>query len=224
MHTVKVASFAYIAVGCMYRFYFLGDDDLLEILGQPSNPDVIQSHLTKLFAGIHSLCASLASSGSPNVSSTSKEASVLTSMFSSDGEEVQFPSAVAVTAVVEEWLAGVCTGMRHALQVLLPSALRDAGRHETGLDPGSRQWAVLPAQVLSLVQDISFTQVGPDTARFTCIRWSARNLISMSVHSLRCITKHAVPENIKSDSSNKRKFLMCNCALEQLALVFLGSA
>lgn len=33
------------------RFYFIGDDDLLEILGQATNPNVIQSHLKKLFAG-----------------------------------------------------------------------------------------------------------------------------------------------------------------------------
>lgn len=31
------------------RFYFLGDDDLLEILGQSTNPAVIQTHLKKLF-------------------------------------------------------------------------------------------------------------------------------------------------------------------------------
>lgn len=37
------------------RFYFIGDDDLLEILGQSTNPTVIQSHLKKLFAGIHSV-------------------------------------------------------------------------------------------------------------------------------------------------------------------------
>ena len=30
------------------RFYFIGDDDLLEILGQAKNPAVIQSHLKKL--------------------------------------------------------------------------------------------------------------------------------------------------------------------------------
>lgn len=33
------------------RFYFIGDDDLLEILGQATNPTVIQSHLKKLFGG-----------------------------------------------------------------------------------------------------------------------------------------------------------------------------
>jgi len=37
----------------MPRFYFIGDDDLLEILGQAKNPAVIQSHLKKLFQGIH---------------------------------------------------------------------------------------------------------------------------------------------------------------------------
>ncbi len=37
------------------RFYFIGDDDLLEILGQSTNPQVIQTHLKKLFAGICSI-------------------------------------------------------------------------------------------------------------------------------------------------------------------------
>ena len=37
------------------RFYFLGDDDLLEILGQAKNPNIIQIHLKKLFAGIHTV-------------------------------------------------------------------------------------------------------------------------------------------------------------------------
>lgn len=37
------------------RFYFLGDDDLLEILGQSTKERVIQAHLKKLFAGIHSV-------------------------------------------------------------------------------------------------------------------------------------------------------------------------
>lgn len=39
------------------RFYFIGDDDLLEILGQATNPSVIQSHLKKLFAGQRHVCS-----------------------------------------------------------------------------------------------------------------------------------------------------------------------
>lgn len=143
----------------MCRFYFLGDDDLLEILGQPSNPAVIQCHLNKLFAGIHSVSLNPASSESKPAAKSSTEAGNVVAMVSVDREEVPFPSSVAVTAVVEEWLAGVCSGMRHALQVLLPAALQETSVGG-GLEPGSSKWAALPAQVLSLVHEISFAQVG----------------------------------------------------------------
>ena len=49
------------------RFYFLGDDDLLEILGQSTNPAVIQSHLKKLFQGINQVGLSGLISGSVGV-------------------------------------------------------------------------------------------------------------------------------------------------------------
>lgn len=34
---------------------FLGDDDLLEVIGQSSKEKVIQAHLKKIFAGINSI-------------------------------------------------------------------------------------------------------------------------------------------------------------------------
>ena len=37
------------------RFYFISNDDLLEILGQSKNPEAIQAHLKKLFDNIKSL-------------------------------------------------------------------------------------------------------------------------------------------------------------------------
>lgn len=37
------------------RFYFLGDEDLLEILAQTQNPTVIQLHMKKLFAAINTV-------------------------------------------------------------------------------------------------------------------------------------------------------------------------
>lgn len=37
------------------RFYFVGDDDLLEILGRSTDPRVIQTHLKKLFSGINNV-------------------------------------------------------------------------------------------------------------------------------------------------------------------------
>lgn len=48
---VKIVWFLQEKRSAFPRFYFIGDDDLLEILGQATNPSVIQSHLKKLFAG-----------------------------------------------------------------------------------------------------------------------------------------------------------------------------
>ncbi|EGR34149.1 hypothetical protein IMG5_022750, partial [Ichthyophthirius multifiliis] len=55
------------------RFYFLGDDDLLEILGQSQNPTVIQMHLKKLFAGINKVDFNKDSSQILSIISSHKE-------------------------------------------------------------------------------------------------------------------------------------------------------
>ena len=47
--------FLHISLSISYRFYFIGDDDLLQILGQATKPAIIQTHLKKLFAGIHNV-------------------------------------------------------------------------------------------------------------------------------------------------------------------------
>lgn len=70
------------------RFYFIGDDDLLEILGQSTNPSVIQTHLKKLFAGIHSV----------NFDDGCKH---IMAMKSVEGEVVQLQKPVQITPNVE---------------------------------------------------------------------------------------------------------------------------
>jgi len=70
------------------RFYFIGDDDLLEILGQSTNPAVIQTHLKKLFAGIHSV-------------EFDSGQSTIVAMKSLDGEVVSLINQVNVTPQVE---------------------------------------------------------------------------------------------------------------------------
>lgn len=70
------------------RFYFIGDDDLLEILGQATNPEVIQTHLKKLFAGIHSV-------------QFDENTSHIVAMKSVDGEVVPLKHKVQIQPEVE---------------------------------------------------------------------------------------------------------------------------
>jgi dynein heavy chain 2 len=70
------------------RFYFIGDDDLLEILGQSTKQKVVQTHLKKLFAGIH------------NVQFDESGNSII-AMQSLEGEFVPLSSPVKVSLQVE---------------------------------------------------------------------------------------------------------------------------
>ena len=90
------------------RFYFIGDDDLLEILGQSTNPAVIQTHLKKLFAGIHS------------VEFDSGQTTII-AMKSLDGEVVPLINQVKVTAQVEVSFVWLKTGCQLDLLYSCPS-------------------------------------------------------------------------------------------------------
>ncbi|KAF7236743.1 Dynein heavy chain 2, axonemal [Varanus komodoensis] len=66
------------------RFYFLSNDDLLEILGQSRNPEAIQPHLKKCFDNIKSLKIQ-------KIGTTSRSEAL--GMYSLDGEYVDFTHA-----------------------------------------------------------------------------------------------------------------------------------
>ncbi|XP_068211563.1 cytoplasmic dynein 2 heavy chain 1 [Palaemon carinicauda] len=121
------------------RFYFIGDDDLLEILGQATNPEVIQSHLKKLFAGIH------------NVRFDENNSHII-AMKSLEGEDVPLKKPVEITNKVEEWLAKLSDEMKSTLQHLLVECLED-GRGSSGMDPLKS-----PSQILCLSDAILFTE------------------------------------------------------------------
>ena len=38
-----------------FRFYFVGDEDLLEIIGNSKNIGRLQKHFKKMFAGVHAI-------------------------------------------------------------------------------------------------------------------------------------------------------------------------
>jgi dynein heavy chain len=74
------------------RFYFISNDDLLEILGQSKNPQAVQPHLKKLFDNIKSLKLQKSSIGNKTEA---------VSMSSQEGEEVPFTGALILEGPVE---------------------------------------------------------------------------------------------------------------------------
>ncbi|KAJ3280883.1 Cytoplasmic dynein 2 heavy chain 1, partial [Borealophlyctis nickersoniae] len=92
------------------RFYFIGDEDLLEILGQAKNPNVIQAHLKKLFAGVHNVLFN-------------NNTTAIVAMRSLDGETVQLQTPVQITDDVEVWLENFAKEMKSTLKVLLGQCL-----------------------------------------------------------------------------------------------------
>ncbi|KEG15451.1 dynein heavy chain [Trypanosoma grayi] len=102
------------------RFYFISDDDLLEVLAQSRNPSVIQSHLKKLFMGIHSVRFD-----------TQKEH--ILQIFSIEGESVPLEEPVHITEEVEEWLSDLDVEMKDTLRAHLVRCLEkvDIGAYST---------------------------------------------------------------------------------------------
>ncbi|KAI8621722.1 dynein heavy chain and region D6 of dynein motor-domain-containing protein [Chytriomyces sp. MP71] len=114
------------------RFYFLGDEDLLEILGQSQNPNVIQSHLKKLFAGVNQV------EFDDNLSS-------IVAMKSLEGETVRLRNPVPLSHNVEAWLDTFTKEMQHTLRYLLGHCLEKSDIYQ------------FPSQILDLAECIRFT-------------------------------------------------------------------
>ncbi|GMI21327.1 hypothetical protein TeGR_g3290 [Tetraparma gracilis] len=109
------------------RFYFVSDDDLLEILGQSKEPQLVQKHVKKCFEGIKSLI--LVQPGKQLNRTYEASGGV-----SPDGETMDFiadngPNSntnntnVIVDGPVELWLVEVEKGMRLGLQKLLAASI-----------------------------------------------------------------------------------------------------
>ncbi|EAY15861.1 hypothetical protein TVAG_160340 [Trichomonas vaginalis G3] len=84
------------------RLYFIGDFDLLDILGKvKDSPDVVQTHLKNLFQGISSV-----------VFDDNKK---LVAFCSSLGEKVYLPEPIFTNSSVEVWLNELCVKQQKAL-------------------------------------------------------------------------------------------------------------
>lgn len=98
------------------RFYFVSDDDLLEILGQSRDPLAVQKHIKKCFEGIKTLKMT-----APSGAQKTYEASI---MNSPDGETAPFAENVVIEGAVEGWLVLVEKAMKRAIAKLLMQSLQ----------------------------------------------------------------------------------------------------
>ncbi|VDI54361.1 Hypothetical predicted protein, partial [Mytilus galloprovincialis] len=93
------------------RFYFLSDDELLEILSQTKDPKAVQPHLKKCFENIAKL--------------QFEDDLKITKMFSGEGEEVDFIRTMYPTGNVEEWMLEIENCMKESMRLIIKAALED---------------------------------------------------------------------------------------------------
>ncbi|GBG32973.1 Dynein heavy chain 2, axonemal [Hondaea fermentalgiana] len=126
------------------RFYFLSNDDLLEILGQQKDPTQVQKHIKKCFVGIKVL--TLVAPGKQGNKTYEAHA-----MISNDGEKVPLARPVVVDGPVEMWLNDVEARMFDTVAKQCGLTLQ---AHRGKKEKWIKEW---PGQLLITVGAIAWT-------------------------------------------------------------------
>ncbi|XP_050420010.1 cytoplasmic dynein 2 heavy chain 1 [Adelges cooleyi] len=112
------------------RFYFLSDEDLLEMIGQTKKISVVQAHLKKLFSGVQNV--QFNSSGN------------IVSVESPQKEIVTLDKPVSVSDHIEEWLQTLVQQITSTLKTCFVDCLKEP-------DP-----LKYPSQILCMVNEVLF--------------------------------------------------------------------
>ncbi|XP_037045747.1 dynein heavy chain 2, axonemal [Bradysia coprophila] len=97
------------------RFYFISNDDLLEILGNAKKPDVVQQHFKSLYDNINKCRLVKTTEKIPKWEAHG--------MISADGEYVKFVEPIILNGPSEKWLKLIENAMRATLKLLLRDTL-----------------------------------------------------------------------------------------------------
>ncbi|KAB8342928.1 hypothetical protein FH972_022525 [Carpinus fangiana] len=131
------------------RFYFVGDEDLLEIIGNGNDTARIARHLGKMFAGISGL--------------VTEDGTVITGFRSAQGEEVTLRQEVSLakTPRVNDWLAALERNMQSTLAELLGEAVETFSSLCSGAsineDAFKTYLETFPAQIIVLAGQVWWT-------------------------------------------------------------------
>lgn len=145
------------------RFYFVGDEDLLEIIGNSRDTLRVAKHLRKMFAGISGLIHPEADDSETLEGGQNLDTSLIIGFTSREGEEVilNSPINLAQTPKINEWLGALEANMKTRLAELTVEAFQDFEdfmRAET-LDAGAftEYISKYPAQVVVLGTQVAWT-------------------------------------------------------------------
>ncbi|XP_070577189.1 cytoplasmic dynein 1 heavy chain 1-like [Ptychodera flava] len=132
------------------RFYFVGDEDLLEIIGNSKNVGRLQKHFKKMFAGVASLILN-------------DDHTVVQGIASREGEEVRYKTPVSIkeNPKINEWLTLVEKEMRVTLAKLLAAAVQGVSEFRDGNVDGNKyiQWVdQYQAQLVVLSAQIAWSE------------------------------------------------------------------
>ncbi|KAJ8974295.1 hypothetical protein NQ317_014466 [Molorchus minor] len=131
------------------RFYFVGDEDLLEIIGNSKNVARLQKHFKKMFAGVAAILLN-------------EDNTVITGIASREGEEVNFINPVSTVEhpKINEWLTLVEKEMRVTLASNLTQAVQDIKQFKDGIDSALyMKWVdQYQAQIIVLAAQIFWSE------------------------------------------------------------------
>lgn len=123
------------------RFFFLSNDELLEILSETKDPQRVQPHMKKCFEGIHRLYFT------PELT--------ITAMISAEKEQVQFVGVIKpldARGMVEKWLIQVEQQMLSSMKDVINRSVVDYGNTKR------RDWVLKwPGQVILCADQIFWT-------------------------------------------------------------------
>ncbi|KAG9099539.1 hypothetical protein FS749_001026 [Ceratobasidium sp. UAMH 11750] len=133
------------------RFYFVGDEDLLEIIGNSKDIVRIMKHLKKMFAGISTMILD-------------EDVTQIQGIASREGEEVRFASPILLKDFpkINDWLAKLESEMRVSLAKLLCDSVAELQTfYGNGESLPSTQFITwiesYPAQLVSLAIQVAWT-------------------------------------------------------------------
>jgi dynein heavy chain len=108
------------------RFYFLSNDDLLEIISKQKDPKCFIPHMKKMFQAISSLTFEI------GTNAEGKPQTIATQMISDD-EIVQFDTPVPIIGDVDKWLKEIEAEMRRTILSILSLCRAELMRGDSAL-------------------------------------------------------------------------------------------